>query len=65
MAVEARPGPGTATPGLSRVPDMAIDPELVAPGHTAIVLNEIQPNVPIDAAKFAKPAPAVTKRQGK
>src|SRR5207244_13216762 len=30
-------------------------------GQTTIELSEIQPNVPVDAARFAKPAPAVVK----
>lgn len=33
-------------------------------GQSIIELKEIQPNVPIDAAKFAKPAPAVVKASG-
>jgi hypothetical protein len=27
-------------------------------GHENIELNEVQPNAPVDAAKFAKPSPA-------
>ncbi|HEV8423181.1 MAG TPA: photosynthetic reaction center cytochrome c subunit family protein [Chthoniobacterales bacterium] len=34
-------------------------------GQTDILLSDIQANVPIDAAKFGKPAPAVAKKQGK
>lgn len=34
-------------------------------GQSKILLSEIQPNVAIDAAKFAKPAPAVVKSFGK
>lgn len=34
-------------------------------GQSDIVLSDIQANVAIDAAKFAKPAPAVVKKQGK
>jgi hypothetical protein len=34
-------------------------------GQSDIQLSEIQANVAIDAAKFAQPAPAVTKKQGK
>ena len=34
-------------------------------GQSNIELSEIQPNVAIDAAKFAKPAPATVKKQGK
>ena len=30
-------------------------------GRSTIELNEIQPNVAIDAARFAKPAPATVK----
>jgi outer membrane lipoprotein-sorting protein len=30
-------------------------------GQSKILFSEIQPNVAIDAAKFAKPAPAVVK----
>jgi hypothetical protein len=32
-------------------------------GQHDILLTEIQANVPIDAAKFAKPAPAAVKRK--
>ena len=34
-------------------------------GQHDVILNEIQANVPIDASRFAKPAPAVKKIQGK
>jgi hypothetical protein len=34
-------------------------------GQSDILLTEIQANVAIDAAKFAKPAPATAKKQGK
>lgn len=34
-------------------------------GQSDILLTDIQANVPIDASKFATPAPAVAKRQGK
>jgi outer membrane lipoprotein-sorting protein len=33
-------------------------------GQSIIQLNEVQPNVAIDAAKFAQPAPAVVKPLG-
>jgi len=33
-------------------------------GQSIIELKDIQPNVPIDAARFAKPAPAVVKPRG-
>jgi len=33
-------------------------------GQSIVELNEVQANVPIDAAKFAKPAPAAVKPQG-
>ena len=31
-------------------------------GQTTVELTEVQPNVPIDAAKFARPAPAATRK---
>ncbi len=34
-------------------------------GQSDILLNDIQANVPIDPAKFAKPAPATVRKQGK
>jgi hypothetical protein len=34
-------------------------------GQSDILLTDIQANVPIDAAKFGKPAPATVKKQGK
>jgi hypothetical protein len=33
-------------------------------GQSIVQLTELHANVPIDAAKFAKPAPAVVKAQG-
>jgi hypothetical protein len=33
-------------------------------GQSTVQLSDVQPNVPIDAARFAKPAPAVLKQQG-
>jgi hypothetical protein len=33
-------------------------------GQSNILLTDVQPNVPVDAARFAKPAPAVLKRRG-
>jgi photosynthetic reaction center cytochrome c subunit len=34
-------------------------------GQATIVLSEVQPNVPIDSARFATPAPAVLKKIGR
>ena len=33
-------------------------------GQSIIELNEVQPNVAVDAAKFAQPAPSVVKPRG-
>jgi hypothetical protein len=34
-------------------------------GQSNILLTDVQPNVPLDAARFAKPAPAVVKPRGR